>query len=90
MSFLAKTDIFSMGSSFVVTAFDENNSANTATAQNEKGDVVAEEMYGEKASPTCNYVVKSQATLSGKQLGGAGTTYDTNKHLVMTNLAINT
>jgi len=44
MAFLSKTDYFGLttiDSNFVITSSDENKSASTAEAQNDKGDIVA-------------------------------------------------
>ena len=56
MSFKSKLDYFGLsgtGSNFVITSSDENKSASTAEAQNDKGDIVATQMYGETSAPSC-------------------------------------
>ena len=88
MSFLSKTDYYGLsgsGSNFEIISSDENASAQTAEAQDEKGDIVATLMYGELKSPTCNYVLKGDATLSGKQLGTPSAT-----NYVMTSIQVDT
>lgn len=92
MSFLAKTDYYGLstgsGSKFVIVSSDENKSASTATAQDEKGDIIAEEVYGETSAPSCNYVLSGDATLSGIDMGNPITTGG--KNYVITNIGIDT
>lgn len=73
MSWTAKPDYFSLGgqNGLKLQSSDENASAQEYDAQNEKGDIVATEVYGETASPTCTYVLTSDATLSGIKMGEA-------------------
>lgn len=59
MSFKSKTDYFGLSSStLLIVSSDENKSAQVAQAHDEKGDIVAQEVYGETMAPTCSYVVK--------------------------------
>ena len=54
MSFQAKTDFFGLATSqngLEVTEANENKTASTAEGHNEKGDVVAFEVFGETMSP---------------------------------------
>lgn len=91
MSFLAKKDYFASlyeGQPLVITASDENRSAQTAQARNEKGDIVAEEVYGETAAPTCSYALSGDVDLTGIKIGFPFTTDD--ESLVVTGITINT
>lgn len=70
MSFLAKTDYFGVAdTNLIITSSDENRSASLATAQNDKGDIVAQQKYGETAAPSCTYVVKGTKTLGSLTMG---------------------
>lgn len=95
MSFQAKIDYYglSSGSSsvFVITDSNENKSAQVATGQDEKGDVVAVEVYGEELAPSCSYVIKADATLGSIKIGEAQTvTGISDKKFTITNVSIST
>jgi hypothetical protein len=50
MAFQEKTDYFGLatsGSGLVITDSNDNNAAQVAQGQNEKGDIVAYEVFGE-------------------------------------------
>ena len=87
MAFQDKTDYFGLAtdsSGLVLTSSTENKSATVITAQDEKGDVVAEEIVGQTSAPSCTYVVKKDATLTGQKLGSAAGGY------VISNISITT
>ena len=73
MSFQAKTDYFGLstasGSSFVITDSSENKTAQTVNGHDEKGDIVAYEVFGETMAPSCSYVLKADANLSSIVIG---------------------
>lgn len=70
MSFKAKTDFFGLaGNGLVITESNENKSASTAEGHNEKGDIVAFEVFGETMSPQCTYVLSANSQLSSMQCG---------------------
>ena len=95
MSFQAKTDYFGLstgsGSTFVITDSSENKSAQVATGQDEKGDVVAYEVFGEEMSPACSYVISADSTLGTIKIGEAITVTGINdKKFTITSVAIST
>lgn len=95
MSFQAKTDYFGLstgsGSTFVITDSSENKSAQVATGQDEKGDVVAYEVYGEEMAPACSYVINANSTLGTIKIGEAITvTGISDKKFTITNVSIST
>lgn len=70
MSFKAKTDFFGLaGSGLVITESNENKTASTAEGHNEKGDVVAFEVFGETMSPQCTYVLSADTSLASMKCG---------------------
>lgn len=78
MALQEKTDYFGLAtdsSGLVITSSTENKSATVIQAQDAKGDVVAEEIVGETSAPSCTYVVKSDATITGQKLGSASGGY---------------
>ena len=77
MAFQEKTDYFGLATDggLVITSSTENKSATVIQAQDEKGDVVAQEIVGETSAPSCTYVVKADATLTGQKLGSASGGY---------------
>ena len=92
MSFRVKKDYFGLStgqnSKFVITSSDENKSASTAEAQDDKGDVVAIMTYGETSAPSCSYVLRGDAQ-TGTINMGTEIQSDT-KHYVITELSIST
>ena len=92
MSFQSRPDYFSLGGSngLKLQSSDENASAQEYDAQNEKGDIVATEVYGETASPTCTYVLTSDATLSGIKMGEASAYSTSGKYYTINNITVNT
>lgn len=78
MAFQEKTDYFGLATEsggLVLTSSTENKSATVIQAHDEKGDVVAHEIVGETSAPSCTYVVKSDATITGQKLGFASGGY---------------
>lgn len=73
MSFQAHTDYFDLstgsGSSFVITDSNENRTAQTVNGHDEKGDIVAYEVFGDEIAPSCSYVLKSDAALGDIVIG---------------------
>lgn len=55
----------------ILVSSTENRSSQTAQAQDSKGDVVAEEIFGETSAPTCNYVIKADTQLGSLKIGKA-------------------
>ena len=93
MSFKAKTDFFGLASGgVVITESNENKTASTAEGHNEKGDVVAFEVFGETMSPQCTYVLSADTNLSSMQCGTpiAGTGDYSGKKFTLGGLTINT
>ena len=89
MSFQSKTDYFNIaGNGLVITSSEENKSSQVAQAHDEKGDIVAEEVYGETSAPACTYVLSGDVAIGsiniGKATTGTGTKY------VITSLQIDT
>lgn len=78
MAFQEKTDYFGLeteSGGLVLTSSTENKSATVIQAHDEKGDVVAQEIVGETSAPSCTYVVKSDAIITGQKLGFASGGY---------------
>ena len=95
MSFQAKTDYFGLstgsGSTFVITDSSENKTSQTVTGQDEKGDVVAYEVFGEEMAPSCSYVISANSTLGSIVIGsGITVTGISNKKFTITNVSIST
>ena len=92
MAFIAKPDYFglatSQSGSLSLKSSSLNKSASVAEATDEKGDVVAEEVFGEQASPSVTYELKADLALSGIKLG-AVTTVDS-KPYVLLSIGFNT
>ena len=95
MSFQSKTDFFGLESSasgLVLTESNENKAATTAEGHNEKGDVVAFEVFGETMSPSCTYVLEDDVSMSSIKCGSviAGTGDYQGKKFTLANLSIST
>ena len=78
MALADKTDYFGLAtdsSGLVITSSTENKSATVVQAQDSKGDVIAQEIVGQTSAPSCTYVVKKDATLTGQKLGNAAGGY---------------
>jgi len=93
MSFKAKTDFFGIaGGGLVITESNENKTASTVEGHNEKGDVVAYEVFGETMSPECTYVLSANASLSSMKCGEpiSGTGDYNGKKFTLGSLTINT
>lgn len=93
MSFKAKTDFFGLASGgVVITESNENKTASTAEGHNEKGDVVAFEVFGETMSPQCTYVLSADTNLSSMKCGTpiTGTGDYSGKKFTLGGLTINT
>ncbi len=74
MAFQDKTDYFNLAtdtSGLVLTSSTENKSATVVQAQDEKGDVIAQEIVGQTTAPSCTYVLQKDATMTGEKLGSA-------------------
>lgn len=72
MSFAAKYDFYKLtNKGLVITECNENKSAQTVQAYNEKGDFVAAEIFDETMSPDCSYVLSADTNLSAIQCGTA-------------------
>ena len=94
MSFRTKHDFFGLTSTagVVITESNENKTASTAEGHNEKGDVVAFEVFGETMSPQCSYVLSADASLASMKCGTviAGTGDYAGKKFTLGNVTINT
>lgn len=94
MSFSAKHDFFGLASSagLVLTETNEGVQASTAEGHNEKGDVVAFEVFGETMSPECTYILSGDVSLAsikcGEPIAGTGD-YSSHKY-TLGGLTINT
>lgn len=96
MSWQEKTDFFGLvtqSNGLEVTESNENKAASTAEGHNEKGDVVAFEVFGETMSPSNTYVLGKDLTLStlpkcGAPIAGTGD-YSTKK-FTLGSITINT
>ena len=93
MAFKTKTDPFEIVGSLttiVCKSTSDGNSASVAEARDEKGTIVAQEVFGENMSPSTDYAITgSYSAAAGGIKLGAVTTYK-NKRVVLTNLTINT
>lgn len=96
MSWQAKTDFFGLATAangLEVTESNENKTASTAEGHNEKGDVVAFEVFGETMSPSNSYVLGKDLTLSTLPKCGApitGPTGYTGKKFTLGSITIST
>lgn len=93
MAFQSKVDFFGLSASgLVLTESGDNNTASTAEGHNEKGDVVAFEVFGETMSPQCTYVLSGDVSLASMQCGTpiAGAGDYTGKKFTLGSLTINT
>lgn len=93
MSFKAKTDFFGLaGSGLVITESNEGHSAEVAEGHNEKGDVVAFEVFGDTMSPQCTYVLSADTSLASMQCGTpiTGSGDYSGKTFTLGNVTINT
>ena len=70
MAFLEKIDYYGVGTTYatalVLKGSTENKTASVYEAKNEKGDVVAREVYGETSAPSCSFEVKDDLVLALK------------------------
>lgn len=77
MAFIAKPDYFnfatSHSSSLSLKSSSLNKSASVAEATDDKGDVVADEVFGEQAAPSVIYELIAALTLSSIKLGAIST-----------------
>lgn len=88
MSFKARTDYFGLASAALVcTDSADGKSAQTVTALDEGGSVVAREVFGETKSPSASYSVKATVTASIK-IGGVNEVSD--ESFVLGSVTINT
>ena len=90
MSFPTKPDYFGLGANAALALKNSsrNKSASTAEAQNEIGDTVAMEVFGEQSAPSVTYELIADLQLSTIKLG-AVTTVDS-KPFVLTSVSWNT
>ena len=92
MAFIAKPDYFglatSISGSLTLKSSTLNKSASVAEATDEKGDVVADEVFGEQAAPSVVYELKADLDLDDIKLG-AITTVDS-KPYALTSVSFNT
>ena len=79
MAFIAKPDYFGLSTaddtkdSLSLKSSSLNKSASVAEATDEKGDVVAEEVFGEQSAPSVTYELKDDLDLSDILLGAVKT-----------------
>ena len=77
MAFLAKPDYFglatSISGSLTLKSSAINKSASVAEAQNELGDVIASEVFGETAAPSVTYELKADLDIDDITLGAITT-----------------
>lgn len=90
MAFPTKPDYFGLGANAALSLKNStlNKSASTAEAQNEIGDTVAMEVFGEQSAPSVTYELIADLLLSAIKLG-AVTTVDS-KPFVLASVSWNT
>ena len=90
MAFSIKPDYFGLGANAALSLKNStlNKSASTAEAQNEIGDTVAMEVFGEQSAPSVTYELIADLLLSAIKLG-AVTTVDS-KPFVLASVSWNT
>lgn len=87
MAFIAKPDYFGLSTanatkdSLSLKSSSLNKSASVAEATDEKGDVVAEELFGEQAAPSVSYELKDDLDLDDIILGAVNT-FDSKKFVL--------
>ena len=96
MAYQTPTDFFGLTSTankLVVQSSSENKQAALGTGHNEKGDIVAWEVFGERLSPTCTYILGADYNLANVKCGEAkqctATDYST-LYFVFGGITINT
>ncbi len=89
MAFLVKQDYFGLANeTLVIKSSTEGASASTATAKGSDGSIVAVEVFGKTAAPSCDYAIKGDVTLSSIKLGGVTTV--NSKSYALGSVSINT
>ena len=92
MAFISKPDYFglatSISGSLTLKASSLNKTASVAEAKDDKGDVVAEEVFGEVSAPSVTYELKADLDLDDITLG-AITTVDGTPY-VLSSVSFNT
>lgn len=85
MAFISKPDYFglatSVSTSLTLKSSTLNKTASVAEATDEKGDVVAEEVFGDVASPSVTYELKADLDLDDITLGSI-TTVDSKPYVL--------
>ena len=90
MSFIAKTDYFSLAdTALACVASNDGASASVAEAKGENGEIVASTMYGETKSPSCDYVIKAAWTKAANAVK-LGTVFGTVVKIMLGSITINT
>lgn len=72
MAFQAPYDFFGLvtaSNGLVVQESSENKSASVATGHDEKGDIVAHEIFGERMSPSATYILGKDYSMPALQCG---------------------
>lgn len=88
MAFKTKTDYFGVsGTNIKLISTTENNTAQTVTAKGEDGFVVADQVFGERSTPSCDYAIIGNVSLSAIVLGDVTTTEGKNFCLTGVNIA---
>lgn len=96
MAMKEKTDYFHMldeggefeGSAALLSS-SESRSASVVTAKDERGDVVASQVFGEKISPACEYVLTNEKVIAFS-LGGGWMTAADERPVAITSITIST
>lgn len=90
MALKTKTDYFGLAASgWTIASTSENREVGTAEATSDDGFLVAVEAFGERLTPTCDYVATSNATLSSVVLGSV-MTVDNDKKIALGSVSITT
>lgn len=87
MGFKPKVDVFGLdGINIKLVSTTENNTAQTVIAKGEDGFVVADQVFGERSTPACDYTVIGNVSLSSIALGDVTTSEGNNFCLTQVNI----
>lgn len=92
MSLKQKQDYYglmTLDANLVLVSTTENKSASNVEAQGEDGFVVANEMFGVRAAPTCEYILKHDVSMGTIKMGAIKSITDMG-NFVLTGFEVNT
>lgn len=70
MAFKTKIDYYGLsGTNIQIISTTENNTSQTVTAKGEDGFIVADQVFGERSTPACDYAITGNVSLSSIILG---------------------